>query len=429
MLYRVFIVIGMLVSAVLWAGFGWQVLGKHHVIPYDPPLRCLHVALPLAPGHTLSQTILGRSHGLSGVALAFRTTAAAAVAVAIHEEAPNGKATPLAAATLALPANHPFYTVHVVFPSQLESEGKTYAVHVRGLDEQGESGGGLDTAPLAWSCWSNAFAYGELLVDGELAHGDLFLQPLYQRGAVGAVQTIVARFQGIRVSVFPAWLWWACLIVALLAMPTLVVWAAGGRVGSLPNLIALLIVLPLVGLAVYWGDPRLHRPVVQAGEPASVVEASTPTTVNLLHELRKQAVGEIAPQETWDRHLTFALEPVALDDGERRLVLRTSVNTTVTWRNIAVPPDAVLSLEAVVDQGQWTTDDGPIVVRVTVVANGSTLLEVQENLIDEQGESHRLTQTLDLSAHTGQTLTLTLATQGETRNSANMVIWPGLAFD
>ena len=59
--------------------------------------------------------------------------------------------------------------------------------------------------------------------------------------------------------------------VALLGMPTLVVWAAGGRVGSLPNLIALLIVLPLVGLAVYWGDPRLHRPVVQAGEPASVV--------------------------------------------------------------------------------------------------------------------------------------------------------------
>ena len=57
--------------------------------------------------------------------------------------------------------------------------------------------GGLDTAPLAWSCWSNAFAYGELLVDGELAHGDLFLQPLYQRGAAGAVQTIVARFQGI----------------------------------------------------------------------------------------------------------------------------------------------------------------------------------------------------------------------------------------
>ncbi len=89
----------------------------------------------------------------------------------------------------------------------------------------------------------------------------------------------------------------------------------------------------------------------------------------------------------------------------------------------------MLSLEAVVDQGQWTTDDGPIVVRVTVVANGSTLLEVQENLIDEQGESHRLMQTFDLSAHTGQTLTLTLATQGETRNSANMVIWPGLAFD
>ena len=212
MLYRVFIVIGMLVSAVLWAGFGWQVLGRHHVIPYDPPLRCLHVALPLAPGHTLSQTILGRSHGLSGVALAFRTTSAAPVAVAIHEEAPNGKTIPLAAATLALPANHPFYTVHVVFPSQLESEGKTYAVHVRGLDEQGESGGGLDTAPLAWSCWSDAFAYGELLVDGELAHGDLFLQPLYQRGAAGAVQTIVARFQGIRVGVFPAWLWWACLI-------------------------------------------------------------------------------------------------------------------------------------------------------------------------------------------------------------------------
>ena len=110
-------------------------------------------------------------------------------------------------------------------------------------------------------------------------------------------------------------------------------------------------------------------------------------------------------------------------------MLRTSVNTTVTWRNIAVPPDAVLSLEAVVDQGQWTTNDGPIVVRVTATANGATLLDVQETLIDEQGESHRLTQTLDLSAHTGQTLTLTLATQGETRNSANMVIWPGLAFD
>ena len=299
-------------------------------------------------------------------------------------------------------------------------------MHMRGLDEQGESGGGLDTAPLAWSCWSDAFAYGELLVEGELAHGDLFLQPLYQRGAAGAVQTIAARFQGIRVGVFPAWLWWACLFVVLLGMPTLVVWAAGGRVGSLPNLIALFIVLPLVGLAVYWGDPRLHRPVVQAGEPASVVEASTPTTVNLLHELRKQAVGEIAPQETWDRHLTFALEPVVLDDGERRLVLRTSVNTTVTWRNITVPPDAAFSLEAVVDQGQWTTDDGPIVVRVTVVANGATLLDVQKSLIDEQGEAHRLLQTLDLSAHTGQTLTLTLATQGETRNSANMVIWSGL---
>ena len=107
-------------------------------------------------------------------------------------------------------------------------------------------------------------------------------------------------------------------------------------------------------------------------------------------------------------------------------MLRTSVNTTVTWRNIAVPPDAALSLEAVVDQGQWTTDDGPIVVRVTAVVNGVTLLEVQENLIDEQGESHRLMQTLDLSAHTGRALTLTLATQGETRNSANMVIWSGL---
>ena len=94
MLYRVFIVIGILVSAALWAGFGWQVLGRHHVIPYDPPLRCLHVALPIAPGHTLSQTILGRSHGLSGVALAFRTTSAATVAVEIHEEDPTGKATP-----------------------------------------------------------------------------------------------------------------------------------------------------------------------------------------------------------------------------------------------------------------------------------------------------------------------------------------------
>ena len=121
------------------------------------------------------------------------------------------------------------------------------------------------------------------------------------------------------------------------------------------------------------------------------------------------------------------LEPVALDDGERRLVLRTSVNTTVTWRNIAVPSDAVLSLEAVVDQGQWTTDDGPIVVRITATANGATLLDVQQTLIDELKETlERLVQSLDLSAHTGQTLTLTLATQGETRNSANMVIWSGL---
>ncbi len=429
MLYRVFIVIGILVSAALWAALGWQVLGRHHVIPYDPPLRCLHVALPLASDHAQTQTFQGRSHGLSGVALAFRTTSAATVAVEIHEEDPTGKATPFAATTLALPANHPFYTVHVVFPSQLESEGKRYAVHMRGLDEQGEAGGGLDTAPMAWSCWSDAFAHGELLVDGEPALGDLYFQPLYQRGAGAAVQAIVARFEGIRVGVIPVWLWWACLFVALLGMPTLVVWAAGGRVGSLPNLFALLIVLPLVGLTVYWGDPRLHRPVVQAGEPASVVEASTPTTVNLLHELRKQAVGEIAPQETWDRHLTFALEPVALDDGERRLVLLTSVNTTVTWRKVTIPPDAVFSLEAVVDQGQWTTDDGPIVVRITATANGATLLDVQESLIDEQGESHRLMQTLDLSAHTGQALTLTLATQGETRKSANMVIWSGLAFD
>ena len=125
-------------------------------------------------------------------------------------------------------------------------------------------------------------------------------------------------------------------------------------------------------------------------------------------------MGEIVPQETWDRHLTFALEPVAHDDGERRLALRTSVNTTVTWRHVRIPPDAVLSLEAVVDQGQWTTNDGTIVVRITATVNGATLLDVQETLIDEQGESQRLMQTLDLSAHAGQALTLTLATQGET---------------
>ena len=427
--YRILILLGFLLAAVLWVGLGWQVLRGDHLIPYDPPQRCLHAALPVLPGHSVMQTLRGRSHGLSGVSLAFRTTAAARVALQVHEVGADGRADPLAGAVVQLPANHPFYTVNVVFPPQSLSESRTYAVLVRASSEEGESEGGRGSAPFVWSCWSDSFAFGELRVDGDPAHGDLIMQPLYQRGAGGAVQAIAARFQGLRVGVIPAWLWWLSLAVVLLGTPTLVVRAAGGRVGSLAHLVAVLVLLPLVGLAVYWGDPRLHRPVVQAGEVPPGTEAPAPTRFDLLNELRKQAVGEIAPRQTWDRHLTFALEPVTRDDGERALALHTSVNTVVTWRHLTIPPNAGLSLAAAVDQGQWSASDGPVEVRVSVTANGATLLDVQETLMTATGEPHRLTQTLDLSAHAGQSLTLTLTTLGETRNSARMVVWSGLRLD
>ncbi len=427
--YRILILLGFLLAAVLWAGLGWQVLRGDHLIPYDPPQRCLHAALPVLPGHSVMQTLRGRSHGLSGVSLAFRTTAAAGVALQVHEVGADGRADPLAGAVVQLPANHPFYTVNVVFPPQSLSESRTYAVLVRASGEEGESEGGRGSAPFVWSCWSDSFAFGELRVDGDPAHGDLIMQPLYQRGAGGAVQAIAARFQGLRVGVIPAWLWWLSLAVVLLGTPTLVVRAAGGRVGSLAHLVAVLVLLPLVGLAVYWGDPRLHRPVVQAGEAPPGTEAPAPTRFDLLNELRKQAVGEIAPRQTWDRHLTFALEPVTRDDGKRALALRTSVNTTVTWRDITIPPAAALSLAAAVDPGLWTTDDGPIHVRVTAAVAGATLVDMEETLIDAQGKPQRLTQTLDLSAHAGRTLTLILSIEGETRNSARMVVWSGLRLD
>lgn len=429
MLYRVLHILGLLAAAALWAGFGWQVFGRGHVVPYDPPQRCLHAAVPILPGHVLTQTFQARAGGLSGVSLAFRTTAAARVAVEIRELDAGGWAEPLAVATIPLPANHPFYTVHVAFPLQTAAEGKNFAVLLRATAAAGESSGDRDAAPSAWSCWRDSFAFGELLADGEAAHGDLLIQPLYQRGAAGAVQAIVGRFQGIRVGVLPAWLWWLCLVAVLLAMPTLVVWAAGGRVGSLPNLIAVLILLPLVGLGVYWGDPRLHRPVAVAESDTPAAEVSAPPTVDLLHELRKQAVGEIAPHQTWDRRLTFALEPVSLEDGSRRLALRTSVNTTVTWRNIAIPQDAGFSFRAIVDQEQWTTADGPIHVRVTVTADGATLLNLRETLINAQGEPNLHLHTLNLAAHAGKKLTLTLTTQGETRNSARMVVWTGMQLE
>ena len=427
--YRILILLGFLLAAVLWAGLGWQVLRGDHLIPYDPPQRCLHAALPVLPGHSVMQTLRGRSHGLSGVSLAFRTTAAARVALQVHEVGADGRADPLAGAVVQLPANHPFYTVNVVFPPQSLSESRTYAVLVRASGEEGESRGGRGSAPFVWSCWSDSFAFGELRIDGDPAHGDLIMQPLYQRGAGSAVQAIVARFQGLRVGVIPAWLWWLSLAVVLLGTPTLVVRAAGGRVGSLAHLVAVLVLLPLVGLAVYWGDPRLHRPVVQAGEVPPGMEAPTPTRVDLLNELRKQAVGEIAPRQTWDRHLTFALEPVTTGAGERVLALRTSVNTTVTWRNVTIPPAAALSLAAIVDEGHWTTNDGPIHTRVTATIASATLVDMEETLIDAQGKPQRLTQTLDLSAHAGRTLTLILSIEGETRNSARMVIWSGLRLD
>ena len=425
MFYRILHVLGLLAAAALWAGFGWQVFGRDHVIPYDPPQRCLHVAAPLLPGHTLTQTFHGRARGLRGVSLAFRTTAAAQVAVHVHEVAADGLAAPLAAATIALPANHPFYTVNVVFPTQTASAGKDYAVVLRaGGDDEGN--GGRDAAPLVWSCWGDWFAFGALLIDDEAAHGDLLLQPLYQRGAGGAVQAIVGRFQAIRIGVLPAWLWWLCLAFVLFAMPTLVVWAAGGRVGSLANLIAVLILLPLVGLGVYWGDPRLHRPVITAGADPVVAAAAAPPAVDLLHELRKQTVGEIAPQQTWDRQLTFALEPVTLDNGERRLALRTSVNTAVTWHNLTIPTDAAFTFSAAVDRDQWTPADGPIHLRITVTADGATLADVQETLIDAQGGIDPILHSLNLAAHAGKELTIMLATQGETQNSARMVVWHDL---
>lgn len=429
MIYRAFTYLGLVAAAALWVGFGWHFFGRSHVIPYDPPLRCLHVALPVSPVHTVSQTFTGRAHDLSGFTLAFRTTAAASVAVEVSEAGTNGDTSPVAATTLPLPANHPFYTVRVVVPVQSGSQGKTYTVRLRGLAKEGESDGDIGSVPLAWTCWSDAFAGGEMLVDDEPAHGDLFIQPLYERGAIGAAQIIVERLDGIRLGVIPAWLWWLSLGVVLVGVPTLVVWAAGGRVGSLPNLIALLIILPLVGQAVYYGDPRLHRPTITAEEAAEIAALPEPRTENLLHELRKQAVGEIEPQETWDRHLTYALEPFVDDDGERQLTLRTSVNTTVTWRGVAIPSNASLSLKASVDQGQWTADDGAISVHVTAIAGGETLLDVEQTLIDVQGDPQSLTQSLDLSSHAGRTLTLTLTTRGDTRNSANLVIWSGLQLE
>lgn len=429
MTYRIFISLGLLISALLWAGFGWHFFARSHVIPYDPPLRCLHVALPVVPGHTLAQTFTGRSHDLSGFTLAFRTTSAAQVVVEVGETGADGNAMPIAAATLQLPANHPFYTVHVAIPVQAGSQDKTYTVHLRGDAAAGEADNGTGSVPLAWSCWSDAFAGGELLVDGEPAHGDLFFQPLYDRGAIGAAQAIVARFHGIRAGVFPVWLWWLCLAVVLIGAPTLLVWAAGGRVGSLPNLIAVLILLPLVGQAVYYGDPRLHRPLTEANEAAVASDVPEPTTVNLLHELRKQAVGEIDPQETWDRHLTFAIAPVVDDAGERQLALRTSANTTVTWRRVMIPANASLTLRASVDGEQWQPDDGPLVVRVTATAGGETLLDVRKALITAQGDPQSLVHTLDLAAYAGRALTLTLVSRGDTRNSANMVVWSGLQLE
>ncbi len=426
--YRILTLLGFLLAAALWAGLGWQVLRNDHMIPYDPPQRCLHAALPLLPGHSVTQTLQGRSHGLSGVSLAFRTTGAARVGVHIYEVGAEDQVAPLAGAVIQLPANHPFYTVNVVFPPQSFSSNRDYAVLVRAAGREDEPGGGRGAAPFVWSCWSESFAFGELRVDGEPAHGDLLMQPLYQRGAGGAVQTVVARFQGLRVGVVPAWLWWLCLAIVLVGVPTLLVRAVGGRLGSPPHLIALLTLLPLIGIAVYWGDPRLHRPVVQAGEVPPGTETPAPAHVDLLNELRKQAVGEIAPRQTWDRHLTFALEPVADEEGVRHQALRTSVNTTVTWRGATIPPAAALSLASAVDQGLWTMDDGPIHVRVTATVAGATLVDEQETLIDAQGKPQRITQTLDLSAHAGQTLTLTLTTLGETRNSARMVIWSGLTI-
>ncbi len=426
--YRILTILGFLLAAALWAGLGWQVLRNDHMIPYDPPQRCLHAALPLLPGHSVTQTLQGRSHGLSGISLAFRTTAAVKVEAHVQEIGADGQAYPLAGAAVQLPANHPFYTVNIVFPPQSFSESTIYTVLVRAAGREDEPEGGRGAAPFVWSCWSESFAFGELRVDGEPAHGDLLMQPLYQRGAGGAVQTVVARFQGLRVGVVPAWLWWLCLAVVLFGVPTLLVRAVGGRLGSPPHLIALLILLPLIGIAVYWGDPRLHRPVVQAGEVPTGTEAPAPAYVDLLIELRKQAVGEIAPRQTWDRHLTFALEPVADEEGERLQALRTSVNTSVTWRDIRIPPAAALSLAASVDEGHWTMDDGPIHVRVLATVGGATLMDEQETLIDAQGRPQRLTQSLDLSAHAGRSLTLTLSAQGETRNSARMVIWSGLTI-
>ena len=426
MFYRVFTVLGIVIAAVLWVGIGWQLLTARHVIPYDPPLRCLHAALPIAPDHTVTQTFAGRAQGLSGVELSFRTTAEASVRVEVHEREAAGGSAPVAATSVALPARHPFYTVHVVFPAQPDSEGKTYAVVLRGMAGQGEAGGGLGSAPLAWTCWSDAFAHGDLRVDGAPAHGDLFFKPLYERNAVAAVLEVAGRFQGVRAGVIPAWLWWVCLLLVLLGTPALAVWAAGGRMGSLPNLVAVLLLVPLVGIGVYWGDPRLHRSEVQAAESASSAGEPAATTVELLYELRKQAVGAIEPRETWDRHLTFAIEPVSRDDGARQLALRTGVNTTVMWREVIVPPNAMLDLQAAVDRSLWTTNDGAVRARVTVIADGATLVDEHVTLIDGQGEAVGLRQTLDLAAHAGRPLTLTLATQGETRNSARLVVWTGL---
>ena len=110
-------------------------------------------------------------------------------------------------------------------------------------------------------------------------------------------------------------------------------------------------------------------------------------------------------------------------------MLRTSVNTTVTWRKVAIPPHATLILEAAVDQGHWTTNNGPIDVRITAVVNGVTHLDTQQILITAEGTLDRLVQSLDLSAHSGQALSLTFTAQGETRNSARMVIWSGLKFE
>jgi hypothetical protein len=424
MAYRVYIFFGILAAVALWAGLAWQVLGTRHSIPYDPPLRCLQAALPLAPGHIVSQTVQGRASDLSGIALSFRTTASATVAVQIQEVS-SGQAAPVADATVTLPANHPFYTVTIAFPPQAQSAGKTYALHLRSTSDQTEPG----AAPLVWSCWSDSFAFGDLMVDGEPAHGDLFIEPLYERSARGAVQAVTARFQGIRIGILPAWLWGICLAIALLGMPTLAVWVAGGRLGSLTHLIAVLIVLPLIGLGVFWGNPRLHRPVVLARESTGVSQRPTPTKADLLIELRKEAIGDIAPQETWNRQPTFSLAPVTRADGEGEIALRTSINTTVTWRDVVIAPESGFAIRAEVDPGQWTSDDGPIEVRITAVVNGVTLLDVQEILVNAQETFSKLSESLDLSAYAGQALTLTLATQGDTRNSANLVVWTGLVFD